>query len=79
MEEVFIKNGYLVQGCYDSIHVQTYKSYIGVGRYVSWPLFYENDTISKMITEEAEEKWIDNSEISAINNKEFIKKYLKVC
>lgn len=46
-------NGFLIQALYGDEWAQSYGNYIGTGRYVSWPLDWKDDEISKKLTDEA--------------------------
>lgn len=50
-------NGFLIQALYTDEYSQDYPNYNGTGRYVSWPLEWKEDSISKELTDEANNKW----------------------
>ncbi|WP_294346048.1 hypothetical protein [uncultured Clostridium sp.] len=83
MNKLLNTNGVIIQGCnYKSKFQenQDYNGYKGVGRYVSWPLSYEEDVESKEITDLIEEIWINNYEcVSLIYDEWLINEYLSIC
>lgn len=78
----WIFNGLLVQDINDSYQKLT--PYLGIGRFVSWPLNKIDSKISKALTEEAEERWFnyyheDKYALAVVPSMDYIKRYLNEC
>lgn len=73
------KNGFLVQGFIENIYTQKYKNYNGVGRFLSWPLFFYEDKMAKKITNKCDEGWLDIYEISVVSDMFLINNYIDIC
>ena len=59
--EDWIFNGFVIQHINDhsNYSFQDIPPYKGLGRYDSWPLFYEKDGQSKLLTKKAGDKWFN--------------------
>jgi hypothetical protein len=64
-----------------------YQSYQGIGRYISWPLVQEEDSKSKILTEEANERWFyhyynenpPKYSLEIVPDLDYCTRYLRVC
>lgn len=82
-------NGLLIQApevvALDFVGFDPLTPYFGIGRYQSWPLENESDTVSKELTYEAKDKWfyytIDGNGYppAAAPDKKYCKRYLHHC
>lgn len=84
MNSIFHENGIIVQDLNDAFNCQNLGSYIGVGRYISWPLSRKTDDLSKRLSVEAEEKWFsyyygESYALSVVPSIEYIERYIEVC
>jgi hypothetical protein len=70
-----------------SLEDQRYRSYRGIGRYISWPLEKQTDSISKELTSEATERWFyrfyneDSLQyaLEVVPDLDYCVRYLRVC
>jgi len=81
---VWIFNGLLIQDLNDFTDCQCKSPYLGIGRYISWPLSKRNDEISKELTKEANERWFNYYSgneyvLAVISSVDYIKRYIKAC
>lgn len=82
-------NGFVIQHTNDNSNYpfQDVIPYKGLGRYDSWPLFYEKDEKSKLLTHEAGDKWFnlfyndydDKYALAVVPSPDFLRKYIEVC
>ena len=74
------KNGFLVKSLEESCF-QNPDGYHGIGRFFTWPLDVETDSISRQLSDEAIEKWFafDDDRLSIIPDSSYIRKYLLHC
>lgn len=73
-------NGYLIKGLDDSQQTSPLNEYRGIEKFISWPLDYEQDNISKELQQEAFDKWFSYQNVlEVVPEKEFLLKYVCHC
>ncbi|MDD4476280.1 MAG: hypothetical protein PHV95_10960 [Eubacteriales bacterium] len=76
----FYNNGYLIKGLFRKEFSSTIEGYRGVGSYVSWPLDYFDDDISKALEQEANDKFFCFENLLwLIPEKNYIIRYIDHC
>lgn len=83
-------NGFVIQALYSDEYSQNYEGYDGTGRYVSWPLEWEEDDISKELTDEANNRWFyytyleennieGDSMLNTVGDLNYLNRYIEHC
>lgn len=83
-------NGFIIQALYSDEYSQNYEGYVGTGRYVSWPLEWEEDDISKELTDEANNRWFyytyleennlnGDSMLNTVGDLDYLNRYVEHC
>ena len=86
MNCVFYSNGIIIQGVnnipdnYSSDDIFPF-GYYGIERYVTWPLEYEEDSTSMMLSNEISQKWLSDDIFSlyTVNDQDLLYRYAENC
>ncbi len=86
MNCVFYSNGIIIQGVnnipdnYSSDDIFPF-GYYGIERYVTWPLEYEEDSTSMMLSNEISQKWLSDDIFSlyTVNDQDLLYRYAEHC
>lgn len=85
MNNSIYKNGFIIKGCIDNEYTQSDDIYQGIGKFVSWPLEWQEDFTSKKLSSEAYDRWFGYTyadgdvSLDVIPEREFLIQYLTHC
>lgn len=78
----FLTTGYIIKSFQEQINKSVFsQSYVGIGRYLTWPLEMQKDTESIALTEEAYDRWFCyfDKRLWVIPDIAFILRYAEHC
>ena len=81
MIDPFHKNGFLIKSYEEQSPYETDKTYLGIGRYVTWPLDTFTDDVSVNLTTEAIERWLgyQDNRLYVVPDLDYLQRYTYHC
>ena len=81
MSSAFYKNGFLIKSYEEQSSYKGDDTYLGIGRYITWPLDTLTDTVSVSLTTEALERWFgyQDNRLYVVPDLEYLKRYAYHC
>ncbi len=81
MYESLKNNGFIIKSYEEQFFSESFKNYIGIGRYTTWPLDSLNDSISQNLTNEAYDKWFgyQDNRLWTVPDLDYLKRYMRHC
>ena len=81
MSNAFYKNGFLIKSYEEQSSYTGDDTYLGIGRYITWPLDTYTDTVSVSLTTEAIERWFgyQDNRLYVVPDLEYLQRYVYHC
>lgn len=81
MSNTFYKNGFIIKSYEEQSSYRDDDTYLGIGKYITWPLDTFTDTVSVSLTKEAIERWFgyQDNRLYVVPDLEYLQRYAYHC